>query len=69
VGDDELLPVPGELGEARAVHVQGLHDLLKALLDLVVHLGRRKVDEARGEVSQEAFEPYGLVRERLGLGA
>lgn len=50
----------------RRLHV---HDASYLVLDLLVRLGRRKIDEARGEVSEEAFEPYGLIQGRLGLRA
>jgi hypothetical protein len=49
----------GELQEGRATHAQGLK------LDLLVHLERQKVDEARGEVCQQAFEAQGLAHRLL----
>src|SRR4029453_15074084 len=43
MGGDELLAVLGDLQQARAVHVHGLHDLPEALLDFLMDLGGREL--------------------------
>ena len=67
MGGDQLRAILGELQEAGAVHLERLYDLPQAVLDFLVHFGRRQIDEPGREVGQEALEPRPLTRELLGL--